>query len=105
MQTSVADRPERHRFEISADGGAVAGFADYRLRPGEITFTHTEVDGAYEGKGLGSVLVRHALDSARERGLAVLPACPFVREWIARHEQYVDLVPAADRARYHLPTA
>lgn len=102
MRSDVVDRPEKHRFEILADG-AVAGFAAYRLREGEITFTHTEVDGAYEGKGLGSVLVRHALDAARERGLAVLPACPFVRAWIARHEDYADLVPVADRERYGLP--
>ncbi len=98
----MVDRPEKHRFEILADG-AVAGFAAYRLREGEVTFTHTEVDGAYEGKGLGSILVRHALDAARERGLAVRPACPFVRDWIARHADYVDLVPAAERERYDLP--
>ena len=102
MRSDVVDRPEKHRFEILADG-AVAGFAAYRLREGEVTFTHTEVDGAYEGKGLGSVLVRHALDTARERGLAVRPACPFVRDWIARHPDYVDLVPAAERERYDLP--
>ena len=101
MQTTVADRPEQHRFEILADG-RVAGFAAYRLRGDALTLTHTEVDDAYEGKGLGSVLVRHALDSARERGLAVLPACPFVRSWIGRHPDYTDLVPADQRPRYGL---
>jgi predicted GNAT family acetyltransferase len=102
VHSDVVDHPEKNRFEITADG-AVAGFAAYRLRGSEMTFTHTEVDGAYEGKGLGSVLVRHALDAARERGLAVRPACPFVRSWIARHGDYVDLVPAADREHYGLP--
>jgi predicted GNAT family acetyltransferase len=102
VKTDVVDRPERHRFEILADG-EVAGFTDYQLRPGEIMFTHTEIDEAYEGKGIGSVLVRHALDSARERGLAVLPLCPFVRAWISRHEDYLDLVPPAARAKYKLP--
>jgi predicted GNAT family acetyltransferase len=102
VKTDVVDRPERHRFEILADG-EVAGFTDYQLRPGEIMFTHTEIDEAYEGKGLGSVLVRHALDAARERGVAVLPLCPFVRAWIVRHEDYLDLVPPAARATYQLP--
>jgi uncharacterized protein len=83
----------------------VAGFADYQLSPGEILFTHTEIDDAYEGKGLGSVLVRHALDDARERGLAVLPMCPFVRGWIGKHEDYLDLVPPKARAKYRLPAA
>jgi predicted GNAT family acetyltransferase len=102
VKTEVVDRPERHRFEILADG-QVAGFSDYQLRPGEIMFTHTEIDEAYEGKGLGSVLARHALDAARERGLAVLPLCPFVRGWISRHPDYLDLVPAAARHKYKLP--
>jgi uncharacterized protein len=102
VQTEVVDRPEQHRFEIVADG-TVAGFADYQLRGDAITFTHTEIDEAYEGKGLGSVLVKHALQSARDRDLAVLPLCPFVRDWIARHEDYLPLVPESARAKYKLP--
>jgi uncharacterized protein len=102
VDNEVVDRPEQHRFEIVADG-KVAGFAAYQLRGQEIMFTHTEVDEAYEGKGLGSVLVRHALDSARERGLAVLPLCPFVRSWISRHPDYLPLVPESARSKYKLP--
>jgi predicted GNAT family acetyltransferase len=102
VKTEVVDRTEKHRVEVLADG-EVAGFAEYQLRPNEIMFTHTEIDEAYEGKGLGSVLVRHALDSARDRGLAVLPLCPFVRGWIARHEDYLDLVPPRARKKYDLP--
>lgn len=103
VQTSVVDRPERHLFEILADGEP-AGFAAYAVRGEAITFSHTEVDPRFEGKGLGSVLVRHALDAARDRGLAVLPSCPFVREYIARHPDYLPLVRAEDRERHHLPT-
>jgi predicted GNAT family acetyltransferase len=102
VKTDVVDHPDRHRFEIVADG-QVAGFADYQLRGDSILFTHTEIDEAYEGKGLGSVLVKHALESARDRGLGVLPLCPFVRSWIARHPDYLPLVPEAARAKYKLP--
>ena len=49
-----------------------------RARPGVITFTHTEVDDAYEGQGLGGTLARYALDDARARGLEVRPLCPFI---------------------------
>jgi predicted GNAT family acetyltransferase len=104
VKTEVVDRPEKHRYEVLADG-EVAGFVQYQLGPGEILFIHTEIDEAYEGKGLGSVLVRHVLDDARRRKLAVLPLCPFVRGWIARHEDYLDLVPAAARQKYDLPAA
>jgi uncharacterized protein len=104
VKTEVVDRPETDRYVVLADGEA-AGFVEYKLGPGEIMFIHTEIDEAYEGMGLGSVLVRHALDSARERQLAVLPLCPFVRGWIGRHEDYLDLVPAQARQKYNLPAA
>lgn len=97
----VVDVPERSRFEIRS-GGEPAGFAAYRIRPGVITFTHTEIDDAFAGRGLGGALVRAALDAARERGLAVHPACPFVRSWIGKHPDHLDLVPEADRPRYGL---
>jgi uncharacterized protein len=103
VDTSVVDSPPEHRFEIRADG-ELAGFAAYRAGERAIVFTHTEIDPAYEGKGLGSVLVRSALDEVRSRGHAVLPACPFVRSFVERHPDYLDLVPAAERDRFGLPT-
>jgi len=101
MTSTVVDRPDRSRFEIHVDG-TPAGLAAYRLHDGTITFLHTEIDDAYEGQGLGGTLVREALDSARARGLAVLPECPFVRGWIQRHDDYADLVPADQRGRLGL---
>jgi uncharacterized protein len=97
----VVEVAERHRFEVHV-AGRRAGQVAYRLAPGEITFTHTEIDDAYSGQGLGGILVRSALDTARARGLAVLPNCPFVRGWIAKHPDYLDLVPAARRSDYGL---
>ncbi|MEU3017663.1 MULTISPECIES: GNAT family N-acetyltransferase [unclassified Nocardiopsis] len=91
MATEVTDVPDRRRYEVRADG-EVAGFAEYILTDGLITFTHTEIDPAYEGRGLGGTLVREALDDVRGRELAVLPLCPFVKEWIGRHREYADLV-------------
>jgi hypothetical protein len=93
---TVFDVPEWGRFEIHVDG-KLAGFAAYRIAPGTITFTHTEIDDAYGGRGLGGTLARAALDAARARGLAVVPQCPFIRRWIERHEDYQDLVRAAEK--------
>ncbi len=97
----VADAPERRRFEESLDG-ELAGFLVYRARKGLLALIHTEVEDRFEGRGLGGRLARFALGQARERGLAVLPFCPFVNAWIKRHEEYVDLVPAAYRADFDL---
>ena len=97
----VVDNPEAGRFEIYADD-ALAGFVNYERHGSTISFTHTEIDDAFEGRGLGSVLVRRALDTVRAAGQSVLPFCPFVRGYIARHAEYLDLVPPGQRARFEL---
>ena len=99
----VVDVPERSRFEIRVDG-EVAAFTEYRLRPGAIAFVHTMTDPRFQGQGLASGLVGVALSEVRARRLAVLPFCPFVRAYIARHTEYLDLVPEDMRARFDLPT-
>ena len=60
--------------------------------PGLIIYTHTEVPDALEGRGIGSKLARTVLDYARAAHLAVVPSCPFIRAYIARHPEYQDLV-------------
>ncbi|MET0557932.1 MAG: GNAT family N-acetyltransferase [Solirubrobacterales bacterium] len=100
-QIAIADNPDEQRYEIKL-GDELAGFTQYRLRPGLIAFIHTEIDDRFEGRGLGSQLVAFALDDARARELAVLPFCPFVNGYIKRHREYVDLVPEANRAQFDL---
>jgi predicted GNAT family acetyltransferase len=100
----IRDDPERERLEIYV-GGRRAGYAAYSRRPGEITFTHTEIEPEFEGKGIGGALIREALSRARAEGIAVLPHCPFVREYIERHPDQLDLVPAERREEFALPAA
>jgi uncharacterized protein len=95
------DNPGKARFEIEQDG-EVAAFLTYKLSHNGIAFLHTETAERFRGKGLAAELVREALDSARERGLDVLPFCPFVRSWIGEHPSYIDLVPASRRAEFEL---
>jgi uncharacterized protein len=90
----VHDNPQQLRYDIVVDG-KVAGFARYARKGNRIVFLHTEVDDAYEGRGLGSKLAQAALDDARSRGLAVVPLCPFIERYIERHPEYEPLV---DRA-------
>lgn len=97
----VADRSALKRYEIRVDG-ELAGITQYRSRPGRIEFVHTEVEDKFEGQGLGARLISFALDDARSRKLEVLPFCPFVRSYIERHPDYVDLVPEKLRGRFEL---
>lgn len=100
-QIAVADDAAGERYEIRVDGEP-AGFLQYRLRTGLIELVHTEIDEEFEGRGLGSRLISFALDDARDRGLAVLPFCPFVNDYIRRHRQYVALVPEGRRQDFEL---
>ena len=101
MDLQVADNPDQERFEIRADG-ELAGFVQYHLRDGVIAFTHTQTDHRLRGQGIAGHLIESSLDSARERHLAVLPYCPFVRSWIAEHPAYADLIPPDKRARFDI---
>lgn len=101
MDLRIADNPDAERYEVFADG-ELAGFVTYRLQDGRIALRHTEVDDAFEGQGVGSALVSGVLDDARARGLAVLPFCPFVRSYIQRHPEYLELVPSDERKRFGL---
>src|SRR5262245_30650845 len=89
---AVQDAPERHRYEVTVDG-ELAGFAVYEDRAdGVRVFTHTEVDDAYEGRGVGSALARGALDDVRASGGRLVARCPFIAAFIRRHDEYADLV-------------
>jgi uncharacterized protein len=94
MELTVTDRPDAGRYEVR-DGDRVLGLAAYHRRGGQVVFTHTEVDPDAEGSGIGSTLVRGALDDVRARELRAVPLCPFVRAWIDRHPDYADLVDAS----------
>ena len=90
----VTDAPEARRFEAHLDG-ELAGFLDYARDDERIALVHTEVDPAFGGKGIGSLLTRFALDTARTEGIRVLALCPFVVRWVEKNSEYGDIVDLA----------
>lgn len=87
----VTNNESAQRYELFVDD-TLAGFADYVVTDGATAITHTEVNPALNGRGLGSTLVRFALDDVRARGNSVVPQCPFVGVFIGRHPEYADLL-------------
>ena len=88
----VTNNEAQKRYEARVDG-ELAGSAYYDAADDLIVFTHTEVDDAFEGKGVGSALARFALDDVRADGRRkVVPRCPFIKGWIDRHPDYQDLL-------------
>jgi predicted GNAT family acetyltransferase len=87
---NVTDNAAAGQFEIHTEGGTA--LLRYLLEGDRIDLVHTEVPAQFQGKGYGEALVRAALDYARREQLKVVPTCPFVRRFIAKHRQYADLV-------------
>ncbi|HEY2230841.1 MAG TPA: GNAT family N-acetyltransferase [Xanthobacteraceae bacterium] len=90
MPDTVRDNPALNRFELDVDGQMAVAY--YQLAPGVITFRHTEVPQELSGHGIGSKLVRGALEAARTRGLKVVAKCPFVAAYMAKHPELNDLL-------------
>jgi predicted GNAT family acetyltransferase len=86
----VRDNRTEQRFELAAEGGVAVAY--YMRTPDTITFTHTEVPPAMKGGGVGSRLIKAALDRVRAEGLKAVPQCPFVAAYIRKHPEYADLV-------------
>ena len=81
-------------YELTVDG-EVAGHAYTETHGHTVVFTHTEVDEAFEGRGLAGTLARAALDDVRSRGEQVIARCEFIKGWIAKHPDYQDLLASA----------
>lgn len=90
-EPTFRDDPDNHRYVVELDG-RVVGMAVYQWRGGRHIFVHTEVDPEHGGRGLGTRLVRYALDDMRSRDGVVVPLCPLFAAFIERHEEYRDLV-------------
>jgi len=87
----VGDDADEGRYLGHIEGTVVAS-AFYKVRASTWIFTHTEVDEDHSGQGIGSAVVRYALDDVRAKGGKVVPICPFVAAFIKRHPEYQDLV-------------
>jgi hypothetical protein len=87
----VEDNRQASRYELRVDG-KLAGLIDYSLGDGTIAMNHSEVEPALQGRGLGSVLAAGALADVAERGLKVIPYCPFVAAYLRRHPELQELL-------------
>ena len=91
MTVVVTDNPSELRYEAHV-GDRMIGLIRYRTEPGLVVLVHSDVDIDQESTGLGSELVRGALEDIRARGLRVVPHCPFIQQYLRDHPEELDLV-------------
>ena len=90
MSDTVVQNTDESRFELDINGTVAVAY--YSLMPGIMTFTHTEVPAELNGRGIGSKLIKGALDAVRAHRLKVVAKCPFVSGYIGKHPEYADLL-------------
>jgi uncharacterized protein len=95
MEQPAVERAD-NRYEIRI-GGELAGFTEFRDRDDQRVFFHTEIAEAFQGKGLSSVLIERALTNTRQVGKRIVPVCPAVARYLAKHDGFADITDPARR--------
>jgi predicted GNAT family acetyltransferase len=90
MTERVTNNADKQRYELTVDDQQA--IAAYEKRGDTIVFTHTEVPAALEGQGVGSRLIKGALDDVRAQGAQIVAECSFVEAYLERHPDQQDLV-------------
>jgi uncharacterized protein len=88
--SDIINNKTAQRYELTVEGYVAATY--YKVEGNVITFIHTEVPPELGGKGIGSKLIRGALDQVRADGLQVIAQCPFVKAFIEKNADYQDLL-------------
>lgn len=87
----VRHLPDEKRFEITTDvGEAILGYDDSQR--GVMDLQHTVVPEEAQGRGIGGQLVEAAVRHARDKGMRIVPTCPFVQHWLQENPEYGELV-------------
>lgn len=92
MSYTLIDNEEQKQYEFHIDDDLAR--IEYIKAQGKIFLTHTEVPAKFEGKGIGSALVKQVLDDIQKKGLILVPLCPFVAAYLNRHPEYNTLLSA-----------
>lgn len=90
MTRAIEHHEDRQRFEWREDD--TLSVLDYEMRDSIMTITHTGVPASLGGRGIAADLTRHALNTARDRGWKVRPACSYAAAYIRRNPEYQDLL-------------
>jgi predicted GNAT family acetyltransferase len=85
---------ESDRFVITVDGQK-AGFTQIQDLDAQRIFPHTEVDGAFQGRGLATILIGEALQQTKDAGMRIVPMCEMVADYVRKHHEFDDVVDAA----------
>jgi predicted GNAT family acetyltransferase len=88
--TTIRNNTEAHRYELPV--GDDLAVVVYNLSGENLMITETLVPEALEGQGIARRLAKHVIADARDRGLLILPVCPFFSAYLQKHAEHADVV-------------
>ncbi|HLP56166.1 MAG TPA: GNAT family N-acetyltransferase [Fluviicola sp.] len=92
MEILHTEQPPKGRFYIEQEGRRVAMMTYVWSGNDRIIIDHTEVDPVLRGKNAGKQLVAKAVEFARERGIKIVPLCPFAKSVFDKVPEYQDVL-------------
>ena len=88
----ISRNSDKNRFEAVKEGQTAV--AHYELRGAHMTITHILVPSAIEGQGVASALCQFIIQTARDEQRTIVPQCPFMAAYLARHPENNDVAAA-----------
>lgn len=82
---TVGRDPQQEAFEVRTQADEVAGRTFFRTRGQERIFFHTEVSEEFGGRGIGTALVRGAVEATRAEGVQIVAVCPLVKGFLDKN--------------------
>lgn len=78
-------------FYIEENGTTLAEMTYSKAGTDKLIIDHTEVSPELKGQGVGLQLVKHAVEYVREKGVKILPLCPFAKATLMKHPEWKDV--------------
>lgn len=92
MEVKNKQNDTKGNFYIEENGSTIAELEYVYAGPDKIIINHTEVNTGQEGKGLGKLLVKAAIDFARAKHLKIMPLCPYAKSIFDKSDEYNDVL-------------
>lgn len=92
MNISHKDNGKNGMFYVEENGEVLAEMTYVWSGPDKLIIDHTGVSEMLKGKGVGKMLVKRAVDMAREKHIKILPICPFAKSEFEKNVDYKDVL-------------
>lgn len=92
MEIKHKSEGNRGNFFIEKDGIIIAEMTYVWAGETRIIIDHTEVDESLKGQGVGKKLVTEAVNFAREKGIKIMPLCPFAQAVFEKEKDFKDVL-------------